>query len=157
MCFAADSHIDWQQCDANFNGSQRKKCARCARGRHACEQMTDRNVVKLFNEALRLRRAAAEVAEGGEEEDEEEGAAAAAANALTALKAGIRAYHGNKNKMTGSQYTPRKGGAGGAAAGGGVVAEATLTTLQSIDRSLRALVEVGREVSYTAARFRFAR
>ena len=140
------TRIGWADYDGNFKGSQRKKCSRCARARHACEEVSDPQVVKLLNKAVRTRNAASDEALAELSEGESQERTTAAADAAKAFKDGIRAYYGNKNKMTGVQYTPRKGATSAAHAGLGGLAEASEKTLQSIDRGIRSLVEVGREV-----------
>lgn len=130
------------------DGLFKKKCGRCTRQRHACDALEHRQLIPIFNEAVRqLRRKEAEE-EDADEDDEPGPAAAAFAEANRQLLEAVRLYHNNKYKMTGEERTPRSQRVAAAPAASIGAAGISAATGQNIARSLRALVEVGRSVSF---------
>ena len=143
-----------------MTGILAKKCARCTRVRHPCVEITEPAVIKAVNKVyerrdgvadarLQLRTHNPEVDEETEEELRERllRAETAFRNASADLKQVLGAQARNQNKTTGGVATPRKGGAGAAPAASDPFAEQTFLLRQSIDRSLRAIVECLRLVS----------
>lgn len=136
--------LGYNDCDANFAGLLKKKCSRCTKVRHTCDPFpTSREVVGLANTVFAARDALA-LARRDEDDDAEALAAFTAAN--VAFKSGLSAAHRNKNKMTGDAPTPRKR-SGGSSVGDSVLVAEVVKELQETNRSLRGLMEVGREVS----------
>jgi hypothetical protein len=127
-------------CNATF-GAFKKKCTRCANGRHACVAV-EPPMFPLLAACMDARAAHAR-AQRDESEDEDELRAAALA-AGDDLIEGLAAFDRNRNKVTGDRPTPRKRTAGAAQGG---LNEDTLLELQSLRRGIFALVEVGKAVS----------
>ena len=71
-------------------GSQTRKCAHCREGRHVCYLVTDPQVVKLVNQAVRARRAREPDLEGERDDDEQQQLEAVVEEAEKSLRAGLR-------------------------------------------------------------------
>lgn len=71
--------LNYDDCNGQWEGVLRRKCARCTRQRHTCEPLEHQQLIPLLNPALRARDELAartrddeEGGEGGKEEEEEE-------------------------------------------------------------------------------------
>lgn len=137
-------YVVWP-CDGQF-GVLARKCTVCARSRHKCVEVEQvlypqlRTVV-----AARDAHVAAVRSSNTAEQQEQQ---QKFSDACDSLVAALDRLDRNRSKVIGDRRTPRKSFAGAASASSSAFEEARLLELQSLRRSILALVAVGKEVSF---------
>lgn len=118
-----------------------KKCSHCSRLRKPCVAV-EPAVFPALSVAVPAREAHARAVRDDDDDIEER--AQAARDAGDALVEDLRRFDRNRNKVAGDRPTPRKVRAAAAPAASN---DALLLEVQSLRRSVLALVEVGKAVS----------
>lgn len=128
-------------CNIIHNGpTQRRKCLRCGRGKHACILADHNNIVPALNMTLRARATAV----GAVGTDREADAQRTLDEAQEALKTSLRMKANYSSAAIGDKPTPRKRRAGAPSEDG--LSDVAIEELQTMRNSINAIAQAAREV-----------